>query len=131
VIVADANLIAYYYLPGPLQARAQAILQKDPYWFVPAIMISEFRNILLGFIRAKKLHKNDALELIARVEIVFAPRTKSASSAQVIDMACASGCSAYDAEYAALAQMLGVKLVTNDKKLRDAFPGITQSLEVF
>ena len=55
MIVADANLVAYYYLPGPFQSLAQKIIQKDSVWFVPPIFISEFRNILLGFVRKEKL----------------------------------------------------------------------------
>lgn len=131
MIIADANLIAYYYLPGPFQPLAQKIIQKDPAWFVPPILVSEFRNILLGFVRGKQLHKKDAIEIAVRVEIVFSQRTKGISSAQVMDLACDSGCSAYDAEYIALAQMMDVKLVTSDKYLLNAFPKIAVSLESF
>ena len=131
MIVSDANLIAYYYLPGPFQPLAQKILEKDPAWFVPPILSSEFRNILLGFVRRKQLHKKDAVDLAARIEIFFAPRIKSAGVAQVMDVACESGCSAYDAEYVALAQMMSVKLVTADKYLLHAFPKIAVSLENF
>ena len=129
MIVADANLVAYYYLPGPLQPLAQKIIQKDPIWLVPPILVSEFRNILLGFVRRNHLHKKDAIELAVRVELVFSQRTKGISSAEVMDLACISGCSAYDAEYVALAEMMGVKLVTNDKPLLHAFPKIAVSLE--
>ena len=69
MIVSDANLVAYYYLPGPFQPLAQKILEKDPVWFVPPILSSEFRNILLGFVRRKQLHKKDAVEIAARIEI--------------------------------------------------------------
>ncbi len=131
MIVADANLIAYYYLPGPFQPLAQKIIFKDPVWIVPPILISEFRNTLLGFVRAKQLHKKDAIELAVRVEIVFSQRTKGISSAQVMDLACDFGCSAYDAEYIALAQMMGIKLVTNDKYLVNAFPKTAVSLEAY
>lgn len=131
MIVADANLVAYYYLPGPFQSRAQKVIQKDSVWFVPPIFISEFRNILLGFVRGHKLQKKDAIELAVKVELVFSQRTKRISSAEVLDVACDSGCSAYDAEYISLAQMMGIKLVTNDKYLLNAFPKVAVSLENF
>ena len=131
MIVADANLIAYYYLPGPFQPLAQKIIQKDSVWLVPPIFISEFRNILLGFVRGNKLNKRDAAELAVRVELVFSQRTKIVSSLQVMDAACSSGCSAYDAEYIALAQMMNIKLVTNDKFLLATFPKVALSLEDF
>jgi len=131
MIVADANLIAYYYFPGPLQPAAQKVLEKDPTWFVPPVMISEFRNITLGFVRAKKLQAIDAVDLVSRVERVFVPRMRDVSSVKVMELAIASGCSAYDAEYVALAQMLKVKLVTQDGQLLKAFPGVAVSVDSF
>ena len=131
MIVADANLIAYYYFPGPLQPAAQKVLEKDPTWFVPPIMIAEFRNITLGFIRSQRIQATDALDLISRVEMVFSSRTRGVSSVKVMELAIASGCSAYDAEYVALAQMLKVKLVTQDGQLLKAFPGVAISVDAF
>jgi len=131
MIVADANLIAYYYFPGPLQPAAQKVLEKDPTWFVPPVMISEFRNITLGFVRAKKLQAIDAVDLVSRVEMVFGPRTRGVSSVKVMELAIDSGCSSYDTEYVALAQMLRVRLVTQDGQLLKAFPGVAVSVDSF
>ena len=131
MIVADANLIAYYYLPGQHQQVAVKVLEKDPVWFVPSIMVSEFRNILLGYVRLKRLSQRDAVELAARVELFFYPKMKAVSAAQVMDMAYASGCSAYDGEYAALAHTLKARLVTSDKLLLKSFPNIAISPDDF
>lgn len=49
----------------------------------------------------------------------------------VLSLATSSGCSAYDCEYVALAQDLGVPLVTTDRALVKAFPGVAVSLEAF
>jgi predicted nucleic acid-binding protein len=46
----------------------------------------------------------------------------------VLTLALESGCSAYDCEFVALAKQLGVKLVTEDAKLRRAFPRWTVGL---
>jgi len=40
----------------------------------------------------------------------------------VLDLASASGCSAYDCEYVALARHLDVKLITTDKQILQSFP---------
>ena len=39
--------------------------------------------------------------------------------------------SSYDAQYLALAQMLGISLVTEDRKLRRAAPDLTVSMQDF
>jgi predicted nucleic acid-binding protein len=49
-------------------------------------------------------------------------------SAEVLELASRSSCSSYDCEYIALAKQYRLKLVTADKKLIAAFPGITQPL---
>ena len=53
------------------------------------------------------------------------------SSEKVLELACDSGCTAYDCEYVALAQELGVPLVTTDKQVLRAFPKTAVSLEKF
>ena len=46
-------------------------------------------------------------------------------------MATISGCSAYDCEFVALAQDLGVRLVTADKPLLKQFPGVATASDEF
>jgi predicted nucleic acid-binding protein len=53
------------------------------------------------------------------------------SSEKVLELAGESGCTAYDCEFVALAQELGVALVTTDKQVLKAFPKIAVSLEQF
>jgi predicted nucleic acid-binding protein len=53
------------------------------------------------------------------------------SSLQVLELAAASTCSAYDCEFVALAQDLGVPLVTVDRQILDQFPQIAVSLDSF
>ena len=46
----------------------------------------------------------------------------------MLALAQSSSCSAYDCEFVGLAQQLGVRLVTADRKLRRAFPDLTTAL---
>ncbi len=131
MIVADANLVAYYYLPGPLQVSAQAVLAKDPAWFVPPLMLSEFRSILSGYIHRKQIMLQDAADLAARVEITFRERIRPVPSRLVLELSRTSGCSTYDCEYVALASLLSAPLVTQDQKILRAYPKIAVALDQF
>ncbi len=52
-------------------------------------------------------------------------------SSQVLRLAAQSSCSAYDCESAALAQDLGVPLITVDKQVLDQFPQVAVSLDKY
>ena len=49
----------------------------------------------------------------------------------VLRLAAASKCSAYDCEFVALAQVLNVPLVTSDAAVLKAFPSVAVSLGTF
>ena len=50
---------------------------------------------------------------------------------RVLELAAVSGRSAYDCEYVAVAEALGVPLVTADRALESGFPGVAVSPESF
>jgi len=52
-------------------------------------------------------------------------------STQVLDLVKISKCSAYDCEFGALAQQLGIKLVTSDKKVLTEFPATAVAMDTF
>jgi predicted nucleic acid-binding protein len=51
--------------------------------------------------------------------------------ARVLELAAESGCSAYDCVFVALAEELGVRLVTVDQQILRQFPAIASSPESF
>jgi predicted nucleic acid-binding protein len=68
------------------------------------------------------------VEIVRSAEELLAGRELAVDSAAVLDLAFASSCSAYDCEFVALAQALGVRLVTSDKQVLRAFPRIAKPL---
>ena len=131
MIVADANLFAYLLLPGDLTASARRVLTRDPVWAAPVLWRSEVRNVLLGAMRQRRLVLEDAVEAVDVAAELVRGREYAVHSADVLRLAHGSGCSAYDCEYVALAQDLGVSLVTADRELLRAFPADTRSLAEF
>ena len=115
MIVADTNLIAALAVKTEVSALAFAVLSKDSEWMAPPIWESELRNALIGMIRAGRIsHRtaNAAFALAAeRVE------TLSVSTSAVLRLAEEHGLSAYDAEFAALAEWLDCTLLSFDDDL--------------
>lgn len=67
---------------------------------------------------------NDALALIRDMEY-------EVDSSEVLRLAAASRCTAYDCEFVAVARSLGVPLVTADRALLAAFPDTAVPLDTF
>ena len=122
MIVVDSNVLAYLYLPGEYTAAAEALLEHDPEWAAPILWRSEFRNILVGYMRRKAISFEQANSLQREAESLLEGSEFELDSLTVFELARESDCSAYDCEFVALAMKLDTKLVTMDKKLLRAFP---------
>jgi predicted nucleic acid-binding protein len=121
VIVVDTNVLVYLYVEGQGTEHAEAVLRRDPRWAAPLLWRSEFRNALAGLVRRRALALGDALRLANDAERWMAGREFSVVSNHVLELAARSGCSAYDCEFVALAEDLGVPVVTSDGQVLAAF----------
>ena len=128
MIVVDANIVAYLYLPGEYTVAAETLLEKDPVWAAPVLWRSEFRNILAGYMRRGSLTFQQAQDLQSEAEDLLNGAEYEVDSRNVLELVRDSECSAYDCEFVALAMKLGTKLVTMDRKLLRAFPGVAVAL---
>jgi predicted nucleic acid-binding protein len=127
VIVADTNLLVYLYVRGQRTAQAETVLVRDPAWTAPLLWRSEFRNTMVGLVRAREIDLDDALRISHDAERRMGGAEFSVPSQQVLQLACRSRCSAYDCEFIALAQDLRVPFVTADRQVLAAFPSIAMS----
>ncbi len=131
MIVVDTNVLAYLLLPGGQQAVAEQVLARDPAWAAPLLLRSEFRNVLSGWARRGALTLDRAVSTAVEAEDYVRGREYTVPARDVLELAGRSRCTAYDCEFVALARQLGVRLVTSDRQLLAAFPGIAVSLESF
>jgi predicted nucleic acid-binding protein len=131
VIVVDTNLIIYLFLTSERTSQAENALRKDPFWAVPLLWRSEFRNVLVVYLRKKLIRLDEAQHIMEEAVRLVRGREYEIASFQVLSLAAASTCSAYDCEFVALAKDLNVPLVTVDKQILAQFPDSAISLEKF
>jgi predicted nucleic acid-binding protein len=131
MIVADTNLIAYLNVTGERSRQAEQAFRKDPDWVAPFLWRSEFRNVLALYLRKGYLTLEGAREIMDAALDLMSGQEYDVDSAHVLGLAAESACSAYDCEFVALAQNLGVRLVTVDKRILREFPGTAVSLDSY
>ncbi|MDR3159702.1 MAG: type II toxin-antitoxin system VapC family toxin [Zoogloeaceae bacterium] len=122
MIVVDSNVLAYLYLPGDYTEAAERLYQRDTDWHAPILWRSEYRNILVGYMRRGVLTPGQAYAIQREAEALLDGAEHEPDSKRVPELAQASDCSACDCEFVALAETLGVTVMTMDAKLIKAFP---------
>jgi len=130
MIVVDTNVVAYLLLPGPQTSAAEALLEAEPAWCAPPLWRSEWRNVLNGYYRRGTVSRDQAIALQHNAETLVITHEEPVNSETVLRLAASSGCSAYDCEFVAAAQQLGVALITADQALLTAFPAVAQVLPI-
>ncbi len=124
MIVVDTNIVVAFALPGVRREDALALALSDPDWACPKLCRSEFRNVLIGYVRRGDCTLENAFAMEREVQTRLGDSNYHPDSRSILELAHTSGCTTYDCEFVALALQLGVPLVTLDKQVLKAFPEI-------
>jgi predicted nucleic acid-binding protein len=127
MIVVDSNMIGYLYLTSERSSQAEQVLHQDAQWAAPLLWRSEFRNVLALYIRKRLLDLDTAQAIMNEALKLMLGQEYEVVSSQVLSLAAQSSCSAYDCEFVALAQDLGVPLITVDKQVLERFSSVATS----
>jgi len=122
MIVVDSNVIAYCWIHGARTALAHRLRRRDAEWHAPVLWRSELRNILVGYRRDGSLDAVQVRQIMTAAEAGLAGREHYLPSDRVFHVTEQSRLSAYDSEFVALAEILDVPLVTEDRAILAAFP---------
>jgi predicted nucleic acid-binding protein len=131
MIVVDTNVIAQFLLPSPRSSSCERVHEIDPHWITPRLWVSDFRNVLILYVRNKIISYDKAVEILQFAERLFVDTTFDAKSSDIMKNSMKSTCSAYDLEFVSLAIELGVTLVTMDKQILRQFPSVAVRPEDF
>ncbi len=125
MIVADTNLVAYLLLAGDRTPEARRVLRRDADWAAPPLWQSEFRNVLVQYLRQGTLTPEHARSVWEEAWSLLHRHEAAPHAIQVLDVAFALELSAYDAEFVAVAEALGAPLVTDDRRVLKACPAVS------
>ncbi|MCP4896040.1 MAG: type II toxin-antitoxin system VapC family toxin, partial [bacterium] len=129
MIVVDTNVIASLLLPTSQHTvAAMQLLETERDWAAPMLWRSEFCNVLATGVRNDWLSAEQAMKALSNAEEAMDGSEFHVPAAEVLRTAIASNCTAYDSEFVVLAQDLGVKLVTLDRAILQAFPDLAVPL---
>ncbi len=129
MIVVDTNVMVHLVTGSPEYGdRAAALLRSDPEWMAPPILLSELRNVLIGFVRRGWVELPEALAMHDDAVGLLGDRVTSVNGAAVLETAEALGLSAYDAEFVVTAQALRCELYSLDREILAASPALARRL---
>ena len=128
MIVVDTSVIAYLFIEGDHTDQAKAVLRKDADWSAPLLWRSEFRNVLTFYLHQNQVSLSQAIRIMQEAELLMQGGEYEVDSSITLTLAADSRCSAYDCEFVALAQDLGVPLITSDNRILSEFPSCSISL---
>lgn len=131
MIAVEVNVVAYLLIEGEHTEAAEAVLAADAEWAAPLLWRSEWRNVLAGYVRRGELDRAGAAEGVRVAERLFQGREYLPDGVEVLRLVERSDCSAYDCEYVAVADALGVPLVTSDAAVLRAFPELATAPGTF
>jgi predicted nucleic acid-binding protein len=124
MIVVDANVISYLLIRGERSEAMDRLQKLDPDWIAPKLWLDEFLNVLCTYERTGGLTREQSVELLEDAVALMDGASYDLPPERVLTVARQTNCSAYDSQYIALAQDLGLKLYTCDKRVISKCPGI-------
>ncbi len=129
MIVVDTNVICYLFLESTHSRHAEQALVQDSHWVAPFLWRSELRSVLAQHIRKLWLSLEQSRPIMNEALHLMEDQEYEVDSQ--LSLVAVGNCSAHDCEFVALAQELGVALVTMDKLLLRDFPNTAISLSTF
>ena len=130
MIVIDVNIISALFIKSDHTPEAKKLLMHDNDWIAPLIWRSEFRHILGYLIQQKSLTPRHANLIMQEAENLMQRGEYEVPSYQILNIVEKFHCSAFVAEYIALASEVGVAFVTFDESYIKVFENISISIEM-
>ena len=127
MIVVDTNVLVADCFVSSRTELAHGWAVSEPIWCAPWLVVTEFTNAVLGFVRRGQMDAVQARQAIAAVESRL--QFVQVAGPDVLQTALDTGLTAYDASFVIAARKLGCRLVTADVAILRACPDVAVALE--
>ena len=124
MIVVDTNVISYLLIRGDRSEAVDRLLDADGEWIAPRLWVDEFLNVLATYERNGLLTADQTAPILSDALSLMEDSSYELPPERVLSVARRTTCSAYDSQYIALAEDLGLKLYTCDRKVLKNCPGL-------
>ncbi|MEQ1838757.1 MAG: type II toxin-antitoxin system VapC family toxin [Candidatus Nitrotoga sp.] len=131
MIVIDANILVYSLIEGEYSPLVKKLQEKETDWRTTALCLHEVLNVLATYQRREVLALKQCKKLLEHAERFMQVAQCEVKMDAALSVAAKYAITGYDAQYVALAQNLNAPLITEDRKLREAVPGIAVSMQEF
>lgn len=131
MIVVGANILIYSLIKCDQSPLIQKLRGKDSDWRTTALCLHETLNVLATYQRRDVLTLTQCRELLNHAGRFMKVAQCEVEMDVALAVAAEYAITGYDAQYVALAQSLNAPLITEDRKLLKAVPGIAYSMQEF
>lgn len=131
MIVVDANILVYSLIEGDYSPLVHKLRERDMDWRTTGLCRHEILNVLATYQRHDILTLAQCKKLLEHAERFMKVAQCEMKMDAALAVAAKYTITGYDAQYVALAQSLNAPLITEDRKLREAVPGIAFSMQEF
>jgi predicted nucleic acid-binding protein len=131
MIVIDANILIYALIECDNSRLIPQLRAKDADWRTTELCQHEALNVLVTYQRRGVLTLEQCRVLLKHARRFITDAQHEVDMEASLTAAAKYGITGYDAQYVALAESLSVPLITEDRKLCQAVPGIGISMQEF
>lgn len=131
MIVVDANILVYSLIEGDYSQLVNELRERDTDWRTTGLCLHEILNVLTTYQRRDILTLAQCRKLLDHTERFMKVAQCEVNMDAALAVAAKYAITGYDAQYVELAQSLHVPLITEDRKLNEAVPGIAFSMQEF
>jgi len=128
MLLVDTNIIAPLYVRSARTEAVEELFARDAVWRTEPLALIELSNVLITYERSRYITAATARDCLNRAAAFLQPHLFRVSHQAALEAALDYRVTAYDARFLALADQLGIRLITEDARLRAAAPALTQSL---